>query len=248
MIGSGSKQLTGTGHQENVRDITLYHGERQGWIEVITGVMFSGKSEELIRRLRRALIAGRKVQIFKSSLDDRYHGVHRISTHQGSHVESLPVTSALELARMVASETEVVGIDEAQFLDDGIAEVVDALANRGCRVIIAGTDMDFRGEPFGPMPALLTRAETVDKLHAICMVCGSPATRNQRLVDGKPAQYDAPTIQVGGAEEYEARCRRCHEVPSPNRLQTSLLDALDFDPPGARILTWDRKPRNHSEA
>lgn len=231
-----------------MRDITLYHGERQGWIEVITGVMFSGKSEELIRRLRRALIAGKRVQIFKSSLDDRYHGVNRISTHEGTHVESIPVTSALELARLVSSGTEVVGIDEAQFLDDGIVQVVDALADRGTRVIIAGTDMDFRGEAFGPMPALLTIAEAVDKLHAICMVCGSPASRNQRLVNGEPAEYDAPTIQVGGADEYEARCRRCHQVPSPQRLQTSLLDALDFDPPEARILTWDRGRRRQSEA
>lgn len=227
-----------------MRDIALYHGDRQGWIEVITGVMFSGKSEELIRRVRRALIAGKRVQIFKSSLDDRYNGIHQVSTHYGAGVEALPVTSAMDVARQVLSTTQVVGLDEAQFLDDGIIEVVTALADRGARVIIAGTDMDFRGEPFGPMPGLLAAAETVDKLHAICMVCGSPASRNQRLVDGEPASYDAPTIQVGGADSYEARCRHCHDVPSPNRYQTSLLDALQAEPSDARVLTLDRAARS----
>lgn len=223
-----------------MRDIALYHGDSQGWIEVITGVMFSGKSEELLRRLRRALIAGKRVQVFKSSLDDRYRGVDQLSTHEGSHVEAIPVASGLDLARLVHPRTQVIGIDEAQFLDDSVVDVASALADRGARVIVAGTDMDFRGEPFGPMPRLLAIAEGIDKLHAICVVCGSPATRNQRLVDGEPATMDAPTIQVGGADSYEARCRRCHDVPSPARLQTSLLDALDSAPSDARILTLDR--------
>ena len=218
----------------------MYHGDSQGWIEVITGVMFSGKSEELIRRIRRALIAGKRVQVFKSALDDRYRGIDQVTSHEGTYVEAVPVTSALDLARLIHPTTQVIGVDEAQFLDEGVVELISALADRGARVIVAGTDMDFRGEPFGPMPRLLTVAESVDKLHAICVVCGSPATRNQRLVNGEPAPFDAPTIQVGGADSYEARCRHCHEVPRPGRLQTSLLDALETEPSGARILTMDR--------
>ena len=222
-----------------MRDIALYHGAEHGWIEVVTGVMFSGKSEELIRRVRRALIAKKRVQVFKSALDDRYAGIGRISSHDGAGVEAVPVRSALELAGQVHPETQVVAIDEVQFLDEGIVEVVTALADRGARVILAGTDMDFRGEPFGPMPRLLTIAETVDKLHAICVVCGNPATRNQRLVNGEPAPAEAPTIQVGGAESYEARCRRCHRVPSATRQQTSLLDALQAEPADAVVLTHE---------
>lgn len=187
--------------------------------------MFSGKSEELIRRARRALIARKRVQLFKSSLDDRYAGVRRISTHDGTAVDAVPIRSSLELARLAHPATQLFAIDEVQFLDEGVVDVVGMLADRGARVIVAGTDMDFRGEPFGPMPRLLAVAESVDKLHAICVVCGNPATRNQRLVDGVPAPYDAPTIQVGGAERYEARCRHCHEVPPANPLQTTLLDA-----------------------
>jgi thymidine kinase len=222
-----------------LRDIALYHGDGHGWIEVITGVMFSGKSEELIRRVRRALIARKRVQVFKSALDDRYAGVQRISSHDGSGVDAVPVRSSRELAERVHPGTQVFGIDEIQFLDDGIVEVVEALADRGARVIIAGTDMDFRGAPFGPMPLLLTIAETVDKLHAICVVCGNPATRNQRLVDGEPAPAEAPIIQVGGADSYEARCRRCHAVPSATRDQTSLLDVITAEPEDAVVLTHE---------
>ena len=223
-----------------MRDIALYHGEDHGWIEIITGVMFSGKSEELIRRVRRALIARKRVQVFKSALDDRYDGVRHISSHDGAGVEAVPVRSSLELAQVAHPTTQVFGIDEVQFLDGGVVEVLTMLADRGARVIVAGTDMDFRGEPFGPMPQLLTRAETVDKLHAICVICGSPATRNQRLVDGEPAPYEAPTIQVGGAESYEARCRRCHEVPSATRGQTSLLEVLMAEPANASVLTLEK--------
>jgi len=229
-----------------LRDIALYHGDGHGWIEVITGVMFSGKSEELIRRVRRALIARKRVQVFKSSLDDRYSGVNRISSHDGAGVDAVPVRSSLELAELVHPSTEVFGIDEVQFLDEGIVEVVSVLADRGARVVLAGTDMDFRGEPFGPMPRLLTMAETVDKLHAICVLCGNPATRNQRLVDGLPAPYEAPVIQVGGAESYEARCRRHHEVPSLTRHQTSLLDALLAEPADARVLTYESLKKKHA--
>lgn len=223
-----------------MRDIALYHGEDHGWIEVITGVMFSGKSEELIRRVRRALIAKKRVQLFKSALDHRYAGVSHISSHDGSGVEAVPIRSSLELARLAHPRTQVFAIDEAQFLDDGLVQIATTLADRGARLIVAGTDMDFRGEPFGPMAELLVRAETVDKLHAICVICGSPATRNQRLVDGKPAPYAAPTIQVGGSESYEARCRRCHVVPSATSGQTSLLDLLMHEPKDAQVLTLER--------
>jgi len=201
----------------------MVHATRPGWIEVISGVMFSGKSEELIRRVRRAVIARKRVQVFKSHLDDRYHGLYRVTTHDGISVEAHPADSALEIMRDVLPDTEVVAIDEAQFLDPGIIDVCTALAARGMRVIVAGTDTDFRGEPFGAMPQIMAVAEVVDKLHAICVVCGDPACRNQRLVDGKPARYDSPTIMVGGSETYEARCRHCHEVPRVDEDQTRLL-------------------------
>lgn len=200
----------------------MHHGAQEGWVEVVSGVMFSGKSEELLRRVRRALIARRSVQVFKSHLDDRYAGVFRISSHDGSELEAHPVSSSTQIAEMVRPGTQVVAIDEAQFLDDGVVAVVNALADRGVRVIVAGTDMDFRGEPFGPIPQLLAIAEKIDKLHAICVVCGDLATRNQRLIDGQPAPAEGPTIQVGGAESYEARCRKCHAVPRVARHQTEL--------------------------
>ncbi|CAN5865756.1 thymidine kinase [soil metagenome] len=226
-----------------MRDAVLYASEGAGWIEVITGVMFSGKSEELMRRVRRALIAKRRVQVFKSALDGRYAGVRRITSHDGSGVDAVPVLTSLELARAAHPDTQVFAVDEVQFLDEGIVDVLSALADRGARVIVAGTDLDFRGEPFGPMGPLLATAETVDKLHAICVRCGNPATRNQRLVDGVPAPAEAPTIQVGGAESYEARCRRCHEVPAANREQTSLLDVLATRPEDALVLTHEHLRR-----
>ena len=200
----------------------MRHESREGWVEVVSGVMFSGKSEELLRRVRRALITRRRVQVFKSHLDDRYGGVHSIGSHDGTRLEARPVHASVQITELVRSDTQVVAIDEAQFLDDGVVDVANALADRGVRVIVAGTDMDFRGEPFGPMAAPLAIAEQVDKLHAICVVCGDLATRNQRLIDGRPAPAEGPTIQVGGAERYEARCRRCHEVPARSRDQTEL--------------------------
>ncbi|HET7040079.1 MAG TPA: thymidine kinase [Gemmatimonadales bacterium] len=201
----------------------MYHGNRPGWIEVIAGVMFSGKSEELLRRVRRAVIARKRVQLFKSHLDERYGGVQRISTHDGAQVDAVPVDSSAEIMRRVRPETEVVAIDEAQFLDPGIVNVASALADRGVRVVLAGLETDFRGEPFGAMPELMAVAEVVDKLHAICVVCGDPACRNQRLVDGQPARYDSPTILVGGSESYEARCRHCHRVPKADEDQGRLF-------------------------
>ena len=194
-----------------------------GWIEVIAGVMFSGKSEELIRRVRRALIARKRVQVFKSHLDDRYKGVFTIGSHDGRTIDAVPVDSSEQIALRLDPLAQVVAIDEAQFLDHGIVAVANDLASRGRRVIIAGTDTDFRGEPFGAMPFLMCAAEVVDKLHAICVMCGAPATRNQRLIDGKPARYDSPIVMVGGADSYEARCRACHKVAPPDEAQGKLL-------------------------
>ena len=201
----------------------MYHGAQDGWIEVISGVMFSGKSEELLRLVRRALIANRQVQVFKSRLDDRYGSLSTVISHDGKQTDAFPVSTSIHIAEAVLPGTQVVAIDEAQFLDMGIVRVTNALANRGKRVIIAGTDMDFRGDPFGPIPFLLAIADKVDKLHAICVRCGDLATRNQRLIDGKPAPAEGPTIQVGGAESYEARCRRCHEVPPRDRSQVEMV-------------------------
>jgi len=194
-----------------------------GWIEVIAGVMFSGKSEEVIRRVRRAMIARKRVQVFKSHLDGRYAGIHAISSHDGRSVEAVPVDSSAQIAQSLDPMAQVIAIDEAQFLDNAIVELTTSLAARGRRVIIAGTDTDFRGEPFGPMPQLMAVAEVVDKLHAICVLCGSPASRNQRLVEGRPARYDSPVIQVGGTESYEARCRACHQIPRRDEDQGRLL-------------------------
>ena len=200
-----------------------FAGGNSGWIEVICGVMFSGKSEELIRRVRRAIIAKKTVQVFKSHLDERYSGIYHISSHDGRSVEAVPVDTPEQIARLVSRETQVVAIDEAQFLDASIVDLATTLANRGARVILAGTDSDFRGEPFGPMPQLLAVAEVVDKLHAICVICGNPASRNQRLIGGRPARYDSPTIMVGGNDAYEARCRGCHSVPTRDEDQVRLL-------------------------
>jgi thymidine kinase len=201
----------------------MHYGSHPGWIEVISGVMFSGKSEELIRRVRRGIIARRRVQAFKSHLDGRYVGLYSVSSHDGTEIEASPVDSAAEIFRLVRQDTAIVAIDEAQFLDPNIVTVATLLAERGVRVILAGTDTDFRGEPFGAMGELMAVAEVVDKLHAICVVCGDLACRNQRLINGKPARHDSPTIMVGGRESYEARCRHCHQVPKKDEDQTALL-------------------------
>jgi thymidine kinase len=187
--------------------------------------MFSGKSEELIRRIRRALIARRRVRVFKSHLDARYEGLHRVSSHTGITIEAMPIDRADEVLRQVGdpADVDVVAIDEVQFLDAGILEVATHLAERGVRVICAGTDTDFRGEPFGMMGHLMAIAEDVTKLQAICVICGDLACRNQRLVDGRPAQWDMPVVLVGGSESYEARCRRCFQVPRHDEDQVALL-------------------------
>ena len=187
-----------------------------GSIEVICGSMFSGKSEELIRRVRRVQIARKKVEIFKPIIDNRYH-VQYIYSHNGSKVEANCIENSKEILKKINQDSDVIAIDEAQFFDEGIIQVCQLLADRGKRVIIAGLDQDFRGEPFGPMPKLLAIAEYVDKLHAICMVCGKPATRTQRLVNGKPANYNDPTILIGAKESYEARCRQHHQVTNKKK-------------------------------
>ncbi len=190
-----------------------------GRIEVVVGCMFSGKSEELIRRLKRAQIARQKVIALKSSLDDRY-GLETIASHSGVRLESALVSSSSDVLRIVEEkQMEVVGIDEVQWFDSGIIDIAEYLAGKGVRVVLAGLDQDFRGEPFGPMPELLALAEEVTKLTAVCMVCGRPATRTQRIVNGRPARYDDPVVMVGAAESYEARCREHHVVPGrPERV------------------------------
>ncbi len=181
-----------------------------GWVEVVAGPMFSGKSEELIRRVTRAMIARQSVQVFKPLIDDRYDAV-AVASHGGRTLRAEAVADVADLRVRIDPITRVIAVDEAQFFDDGLVDVVLELADRGRRVIVAGLDLDFRGMPFGPMPALLAHAEIVEKLTAICR-CGKAATRTQRLIAGEPAHEDDPVILVGAAEAYEPRCRACHVV------------------------------------
>jgi thymidine kinase len=183
-----------------------------GSIEVVCGSMFSGKTDELIRRLVRATIAKQKVQVFKPAIDVRY-AIEKVASHTGSTFDAIPVGNAAEIRLKLDKDTTVVGIDEAQFFDAEVVTIAKELAARGVRVLVAGLDTDFRGEPFGSMPVLMSEAEDVTKLHAICMVCGDEASRTQRLVNGHPARYDEPIVIVGASELYEARCRLHHEVP-----------------------------------
>ncbi len=176
-----------------------------GWIEVICGPMFSGKTEELIRRLRRAAYARQKIEIFKPKIDTRY-GELEIVSHSRQSLVAHPVQSAEEILQLVAADVEVVGIDEGQFLGRGLVEVCQRLADRGVRVVVAGLDQDFRGVPFEPMPELLAVAEFVTKALAICVVCGNPAGRSQRVTRG------GDRVLIGATDAYEARCRRCHTV------------------------------------
>lgn len=174
--------------------------------------MFSGKSEELIRRVRRTQFAKQQVQVFKPAIDNRY-SEESVVSHNGSSVIAMPTRHSAQILKEVMEETDVVAIDEVQFFDEGILGVVQTLADKGYRVIVAGLDQDFRGEPFGQVPALMAIAESVTKLQAVCAACGSPASRTQRLIDGQPASYDDPIILVGASESYEPRCRHCHAVP-----------------------------------
>jgi thymidine kinase len=180
------------------------------------------------------MIARRRVQVFKSHLDSRYAGIFSVSSHDGRSVEAIPVDSSAQIAQRIEPMAQVVAIDEAQFLDDGIVDLSTSLARRGRRVVLAGLDTDFRGLPFGPMPQLLAVAEIVDKLHAICVLCGAPATRTQRLVDGLPASWGSATIMIGGRETYEARCRACHVVRQADAAQ-GLLGIEVPDPPSGAL-------------
>lgn len=183
----------------------------RGHIEVICGSMFSGKSEELIRRIRRAHYARQKVMVFKPGLDTRSDTL--VKSHDGRDMEAIALASSEDLLAHSSNDVDTIAIDEAQFFDEKLPDICSHLTERGLRVIVAGLDMDFRGEPFGPIPHLMAQAELVQKLHAICMVCGEEASRTQRIVNGKPAAYDEPIILIGAEESYEARCRQHHEVP-----------------------------------
>lgn len=189
----------------------MYHQYSEGWIEVICGCMFAGKTEELIRRINVLSFANKKMKIFKPAIDNRYSNSEVVS-HAGMKVPCIVVSSAMEILEHVAKEDQVIAIDEVQFFDEKVVEVCEYLADQGKRVMVAGLDEDFRGESFGVLPELLAHAEFVTKLTAVCSKCGGPATRTQRLVNGKPASYEDPIVLVGAVDHYEARCRKCHEV------------------------------------
>ncbi|HHY10393.1 MAG TPA: thymidine kinase [Firmicutes bacterium] len=184
---------------------------KASWLEVIVGSMFSGKTEELIRRIKRATIAKQNVQVFKPAVDNRYEE-EKIVAHNGRAVACISVTAPEDILKHVDAATEVVAIDEAQFFADSIINVCQQLVQQGKRVIAAGLDLNFRGEPFGPVPNLMALADQVTKLNAICVVCGRTASRTQRLINGEPASYHDPTVLIGATENYEARCNRCHVV------------------------------------
>lgn len=190
----------------------MYVMKQSGWVEVICGSMFSGKSEELIRRVRRAEFAKQKIAVFKPKLDNRYSD-QAVVSHNGASFSAKPISHSIEILHHVEAEIDVVAIDEVQFFDEGIVRVIQQLADSGYRVVVAGLDQDFRGEPFGQMPAIMAIAEQITKLQAVCTVCGSPASRTQRLINGSPASYFDPIILVGASEAYEPRCRHHHEVP-----------------------------------
>lgn len=188
--------------------------EGMGWIEVITGSMFSGKSEELIRRMRRAKYANQKILVFKHASDIRYDDV-KVASHSQVFIEAVPATTVADMKEIIKNsynDVRIIGIDEVQFFGEDVAEFCEELADAGIRVVVAGLDQDFRGEPFKPMDRLMSKAEYVDKFNAICACCGNPASRTQRLVNAEPAYEDDPIVLVGASESYEARCRRCHIV------------------------------------
>lgn len=189
----------------------MYRPTGHGYIELVVGPMYSGKSEELIRRLKRAKIAKQNVLVFKPSIDDRY-SIEDVTSHSGIAIQAVALCKLDDVWDYIRQDTQVVGFDEVQFFDKAIVDIVIELANRGIRVICAGLDMDFRAEPFGVIPELMARAEFVDKLQAVCVVCGQPATRTQRIINGEPAKFDDPIIMVGASESYEARCREHHII------------------------------------
>ena len=189
----------------------MYNQYREGWIEVICGCMFAGKTEELIRRINVLSYARKNILVFKPKIDDRY-STTEIASHAGSKVPCIVISEAKEILNHVNYDTDVVAIDEVQFFDEDVVDICEYLADSGLRVMVAGLDKDFRGEPFGVLPDLLTRAEFVTKLTAVCAKCGAPATRTQRIINGKPASFNDPIILVGAKEAYEPRCRHCHEI------------------------------------
>ena len=189
----------------------MYHQYKEGYIEVICGCMFAGKTEELIRRIHVLNYAKKKIRVFKPKIDNRYSETEIVS-HSGQKIKCHVISKPKEILELMERDDEVIAIDEAQFFDESLIEVCDYLADGGKRVMLAGLDTDFRGEPFGIMPQLMTKAEFVTKLTAVCAKCGAPATRTQRLINGKPANFDDPIILVGEKESYEPRCRHCHEV------------------------------------
>ncbi len=190
----------------------MYLSQKDGWIEVITGPMFAGKTEELIRRIKRLQYADQNIMVFKPAIDNRYAN-NEIVSHNNSRTKSISIVKASEIMEHVTEETNVVAIDEIQFLDEEAVDICEYLADHGKRVIVSGLDRDFRGEPFSFMPKLLSLAEYVTKLSAICVKCHTPATRTQRIINGQPANYNDPIILVGAQDSYEARCRDCHDVP-----------------------------------
>lgn len=183
-----------------------------GSLEIICGPMFSGKSEELIRRTKREKIAKKKVVIFKPEMDDRY-SIDQICSHDGNNAEAINIRNAEDMRGYIDASVDVVGIDEVQFIGGDVVNILRELVDEGKRVICSGLDMDFKGEPFGNVPDLLAIADSVTKLTAVCVVCGNPANRTQRLINGNPANYDDPLILIGANENYEARCRQHHMVP-----------------------------------
>ncbi len=189
----------------------MYQHYRDGWLEVISGCMFAGKTEELIRRIRVLEYAKKKILVFKPMIDNRYSQADVVS-HAGTSVKSIAIAKASDMYDYIQDDSEVIAIDEVQFFDAEIVDICNELADAGKRVMAAGLDMDFRGVPFGVMPELMTTAEFVTKLTAVCTKCGAPATRTQRLVNGDAASYHDPIVLVGAGETYEARCRHCHEV------------------------------------
>ena len=189
----------------------MYNQYREGWIEVICGCMFAGKTEELIRRINVLSYARKNILVFKPKIDDRY-STTEIASHAGSKVPCIVISEAKEILDHVNYDTDVVAIDEVQFFDEVVVDICEYLADSGLRVMVAGLDKDFRGEPFGVLPDLLTRAEFVTKLTAVCAKCGAPATRTQRIINGKPASFNDPIVLVGAKEAYEPRCRHCHEI------------------------------------
>lgn len=190
----------------------MVENRKFGWIECICGSMFSGKSEELLRRIKRGVIAKQKVLLFKPSIDNRYDE-NRVSTHNGNSYDSISIERSSDILNFVKdTKYDIIGIDEIQFFDNDIVKIINKLADDGIRVIVAGLDMDFKAEPFHPMPEIMAISEMVTKLHAVCNKCGKEASRSQRLINGKPAKYDDPIVVIGASESYEARCRHCHEI------------------------------------